>query len=379
MNKKSRIKKYIPVIIISILLFIVMFKLFATLYVTSYDIADHNEFVRQILVGNSVNFAHLGYHYIIIFFNKLLCLDLKVISIVLLSLSITVEFVFYYLYFLKHNNKACIALLFSLILIIMNSIYNPFINKISNGQFSSGIYHNPTYLVMRCLGVTSAILFLDILEDKSNNFGRIIIISLVFAYSTFVKPNFSLVFFFVLFLYFIVVCFRKDILKVKKIILVTIPTLMTLIMLYVLTYQKGVDSSIIILPFVVWKNFTIRTLFIPTTIFFSSLFPFVLSLFLWLKTKKIPFELLFSWTIVGTAIILMAFFAESGSRMMHSNFAWSLSASYFIIYAYSLKYLCINKFSMKINFILYGTLSMHLISGIVYIIYLLNGNLAWLF
>ena len=371
-------KIFFRAIMIGLLLFLcfVFFDLFNVLYISSADVGDHNDFIIDLMSNKCVNFSHLGYHYTLMILFGIIGIDLKLLSIIFLTTLICIQFV-YFSNYLKRFVKDYYAILISFSLVFANSIYNPLIEKVSNGQFGSALFHNPTYIYMKVLSLISVTYFFDKYNDNKDNYLKVFLVGLVMAFATFVKPNFSIVFFFGLFFLFLYDLYKKNYSKATKIAFFTAPSIFMLLYLFIFTFSQTSDSKIVFLPFVVWKIFVSSKKNIAIAVILTSLFPFLVTIFVYIKNKIISKELFVSWMATFCGIIQMAFFAESGPRMAHANFAWSLASGYSLLYLYSTIELLKSKLNYKIKIFLLLIALLHICSGIYYVLYLFKGGYAW--
>lgn len=346
-------------------------------YFSSNDIMDHNQFATMIMNGSSVNFAHQGYHWLLITLRWITQLNFELISLILL-VSLSTYFAYVVFKTLYNDHLKLVSLLGCCFVVFGTAFYNLQIDRIYFGQFANVIYHNPTYIVMRVLGMLSVLYFFKLYnDDKANSKFKVGLTGLVFAYSTFVKPNFAITFLAALFLLFIYECIKGNKAKIIKIIVFTIPSAMVLWYLFFGTFGTG-DAGIVILPLGYAKAVVERLRNIPLAIICPIIFP--VAYIIIAKTKKLKLSLELKIALLATLMGLIQYlvFAESGDRFIHGNFAWSVASGYTLLYYYSMKdYLGQYRNLNKSNYYLLSLTSIHIVSGLYYAVMLMMGVVAW--
>ena len=85
-------------------------------------------------------------------------------------------------------------------------------------------YHNPAFTVSRIFGIICTYYFFK--YYKSEKTSVILLLSMFMGFQSFVKPNFSVMFFDALFILFVESCIHRSFTEIRIIILFTVPSVL---------------------------------------------------------------------------------------------------------------------------------------------------------
>ena len=364
MGRELDIKKHIRISLVIGLIYLFYYFIFKRVS-NGDDMIQHIEFIEMINDGRNVNFSHLGYHYLVIIISNLININYEVSSCIVLSFFSTLFFWFCYKLFKSLSKKYFFCISF---VVIGTSIYNVFTGYIYLGQFSNIAYHNPTFTVSRIIGIICTYYFFK--YYKSEKTSVILLLSMLMGFQSFVKPNFSVVFFAALFFLFVESCIHRSIIEIRNIILFTVPSvLITFILIIRSVSGEGLGVEL----FKVANIFTNSSSLSLISIIFSVLGPLCVIISIRKSNISLSRQCIVSIcsSIIGIAIYLFLF--ENGERFYHANYAWCMSSGYSLLYFYSSIEYVTNYAFIKVKYrsVTNIVLLLHILSGIIYILKLI--------
>ena len=267
-----------------------------------------------------------------------------------------------YLIMLKMTNDLGIEINYKTlwIMFLLNlMICFPFNGKLYLPQGSPNVWHNPTFLVMKPFALLSFYSFCMFIKNRKNNYLLIFMISCFL--SVIAKPSFTIVFLPIAGIVTLVILFKDfkaNFIFSLKLLLAVLPTLIILIIQYVITLD--VDSGIVI-RIGGFQNLSYFSMIAATI---SALFYPIMFLVLNRNRINFKFELLLSYLIYAFAWI--QYFILDEAQYNHGNFAWGYYTALFVLYFITT--LNLIKINEKKNIIIYAILAIQIIFGLIYFI-----------
>ncbi|MEA4811393.1 MAG: hypothetical protein VB108_02335 [Anaerolineaceae bacterium] len=237
------------------------------------------------------------------------------------------------------------------------------------GYIPANVWHNPTYVLMRPFALW---LFFFILDywDKKLNVKQSLLIAFISYLLVFAKPNFTLSIIPALAIFY---SLKKRLFKSWNWSLIApllIPSLLGLFYEYWFMTLYPTESRFFFAPLVSALYYAGNIHFLMLLLFLSITFPVLLTLLDW---KSIIKDSGFQLACLNFAIALLTFllFTELPHIAM-LNFSWGAVMAVFILFVVCINHLILNYSELKKHFwkksLLLGSLSLHLVSGIVYTI-----------
>lgn len=237
------------------------------------------------------------------------------------------------------------------------------------GYIPANIWHSPTYILMRPLGLW---LFFFIIDhwDQRLVWKQWLLVATISYLVIFAKPNFTLS----MLPTFGLICMLK-IFKFKRwnwglITAFVLPSLFSLAYQYWFMSQFPKISSFIFAPFRAAFYYTGNGFTLIAMIVLSITFPLFLLLF---DSKRIlrRVDFSFAWLNFAVAMLIFLLFAEI-PHIEHLNFAWGPMMAVFLLFAVSLNYIvqdyhCLKGRKWETNLLL-GLAIMHIIFGLLFIV-----------
>lgn len=200
---------------------------------------------------------------------------------------------------------------------------------------SGNMWHNPTYLVMKCLGILILYLYFIWRIDgrEKLNWGRWLLFSTLLTLCTAIKPSFFCVFAPIfswkLFIGFIQ---RKNtFLNMIRTGSVLIPSCIVILWQSMVLFGGSTEQGIRVKFFAYFGLWAERPLL---TVICSILFSLVVFL-LCINTLKNNPDYLFAIGLLLCGFLQAALLIETGERMSHGNFIWGYSFAIYIIQVFS--------------------------------------------
>lgn len=287
---------------------------------------------------------------------------------------------------LSVNQKECVFLAMTVFLMTASAVYVPFFNKfLYIGQGNSGVWHSVTLFMVKPLAFLSVFSVALYFDSKKLKWAVVAMTSALL--SIYAKPSFIIAFLPAIYLSLpifvmqekelnivqvfsrfveMIKCFRREVFFVLVLSLLSILAIWGQ---YTILYSD-VNTSKVVFDFLgVWSSYTSN---VAVSFMLTYLFP--LAVFFLVKDKdNKAYTLSLVMTLVS--VFLFSVFAEEGPRYAHGNFGWSQQISVQILFAFSLI-----EFVRHYNilddcrkYILSMALSMHMVSGIFYVIKISNG------
>lgn len=352
---------------------------------TSSDIQAHAQIAYSYAVNNDKLFPNFLYFFLVALFagfSKNIYLYYGA-SVVLISLALCFKFFLsqYYLrkYSLPDKNKPgyllpAVAMMFAFALPGVNFFQS---NEYYLGQLPPNVWHNSTVIFLMPFTIlfffkSYNLLFTDIVDKQKEQWQIFFLIVI----NALIKPSFlftlipSVFFFFVWFN-----LFSKTNKKKLSLLLPFATGLAFIAIEYYLIFTRGhisnvvsspVKSSVIIEPFVVWKNYSPNMLVALITSCFFPLVYVLISKGKVLKNTMIQFAGINYIAALGIWIL----FAEEGARKFDANFCWQvIVASYLLFFSFLIHFINEKKsqsLSRSKQYIVGGAFLLHFIWGIVY-------------
>ncbi|MCR4588381.1 MAG: hypothetical protein K5682_08245 [Lachnospiraceae bacterium] len=252
------------------------------------------------------------------------------------------------------------------------------------GVFTPNPYHNGTYLAARGFMLLAFFSFATLLEE-GYSLKKGLLFSLWLLFATMTKPSFTLIFgaaALVILLVRLVSAGGKNLKEILLLGVLFIPTILDLIYQYAGVFlfgnsgEAGAESLGVGFGMAaVWGSLTDN---IPVAVFRGIFFPLMIAI-LYSDAFKITWYRL-SWEVYVAGLLSALFLYEKGYRMMHMNFAWGYMAGMFLVFLTGTMVLMqrtiASRKRLEVRPMLgWLTFFCHLICGIIYFGYLLNGGL----
>jgi len=360
------------------------------------DIGAHIRHVNRIMEGDELNVAYPLWHFLVYYCSKLINITVKegavlvtAINLVLIGLvifSITKHYLTKLNLGFTDRQTDILLLAISVVLIISTAVYVPFFNENQYvGQIHSGVWHNVTLLIVKPFALLSFFFTVLYFDNRSLRTGFVAV--LVTLLSIYAKPSYIIVFLPTLFIFYVISLVRQANIKtlntsfgftdsIKKykhqLIFLFILSLLSITLLwhqYTNVYSDSNESKIIVDFMGVWSLYTPNAM---GSIIVSYLFPLAV---LFLVPSKTSNAYLLALLLNIVSVLMFALFAESGPRYEHGNFGWSQQIVIQILFLVSIVEL-IKKYNVLSSWRLYIlsiTLSLHVVSGVFYVIKISKG------
>jgi hypothetical protein len=352
---------------------------------TNSDIQAHAQIAYSYAVNNDKLFPNFLYFFLVAMlagFSKNIYLYYGA-SVFLISLALCFKFFLsqYYLrkYSLPEKNKPgyllpAIAMMFAFALPGVNFFQS---NEYYLGQLPPNVWHNSTVIFLMPFTILLFFKSYNLLfSDTINKQERQWQIFLLIVVNALIKPSFlftlipSVFFFFVWFN-----LFSKTNKKKMRLLLPFAAGLAFIAIEYYLIFTRGhisnvvsssLKSSVIIEPFLVWKNYSPNMLIALITSCFFPLVYVLISKGKVLKNTMVQFAGINYIAALGIWIL----FAEEGVRKFDANFCWQvIVASYLLFFSFLLHFFNENKLHSlngSKQYVVGGAFLLHFIWGIVY-------------
>ena len=221
---------------------------------------------------------------------------------------------------------------------------------------SGNMWHNPTYLVMKCLGILILYLYFtwEIDSREKLNFGKWTFFSVLLTLCTAIKPSFFCVFAPVFSLKLLIdfIQRKNSFLNIIRTGSILIPSCIVILWQSMILFGDGTGQGIRIAPFV---YLGLRAEKPVLTIICSILFPLVVFL-LCINISKNDSAYFFVIGLLLCGFIQAVLLIENGTRMSHGNFIWGYSFTIYIIQVFSFaKWFILCKTQNKTQLVKIGT------------------------
>ena len=228
--------------------------------------------------------------------------------------------------------KEGLTLLLAVVCNITTAIYLPFFhNRIYVGIVTGNIWHNPTYQLMKLFSLVAIFCYMQLLNatNRHEAIGRWGLFTFACIVSTAFKPSFMVVFGPSVVLMRVVAFVRnRNTWKVSIGIGASFVVALLIIILQYTVLFPGDGSSGIALGFAeVWSR---AHKSIPLAMLQSFAFPLIV-FFGCARMLKASENYALAWLMFILGLAEFLFLHETGGRMYHGNFAWSLSFACFYL------------------------------------------------
>ena len=346
------------------------------------DIELHAQFIKDYAYGNKpfqVNFLYYLAVYFFSFFSDKTS-SLLVMSVYVLTIA---TFVKYYitktillteLNISEFKEKRLISIIsFSSLFLFTIPVVYFFTNYYYLLTCTPNVWHNSTTIFT--MPFVLLLFWISYLQLQNHSTKRLLVIFLLIVFNAIAKPSFLFVFFIVYPIFLLI----KYKIKNKTFWMNLIPIALGVVFIFLEYLQiylnsNNTSSSSVTIKFLsFFKNWSVGNniyLMLLLSILSSFLFPIILLL----KNKQLFKSnlILYSLTCVVISILISISLSETGARANDGNFLWQvIMCSYLLFFSCILELLKLikqNNFSFKKYFIELFVLSLHFVSGIIYLI-----------
>lgn len=244
------------------------------------------------------------------------------------------------------------------------------LNNYYLGGYTGNIWHNPTYILVRTIGLIVFFSYTDILSNRGATLKQYIMTSVLLTVSAFCKPNFYQSFLpglvVVCIVYFLIQRNKKTFLECLKIAGTCVPLVIIALMQYTFALPESGEGRIGVKFLYVWKHFTDNW---ELSLIVSLIFPvFVYSVMAFKRQWNIQMVLSVSM-LVSAVAQYMFFYVAAGP--FAGDFSWGIGLAIFFLFVTAAERLAetnitSGKFSRFINIGGWGIFLLHLFFGIIY-------------
>ena len=352
------------------------------------DFGAHAELVLNLWKGDSFSsffqsVSYPGWHAIFYLLTNAGISHLVSISLATALFNfLTAVVVFYGIYFLLEKRASLgISLLLGTVVLFVTAIFlPPYSPEVYSGHGSPTVWHNPTYIAVKAVGLLTALIFFSVLKKRTARAQTMVLIGLLVFASLLLKPSFLQFFLPAVFLYLVIdYCWNRDLRFVRNILLALAPALLLLGYQFFSTFYSSpaLGDGGIALTFFGHSRQT--TAFFPLSVLLLLAFP----LFAAVVCRKdifkknspyVPFALM-----LAVAFCEFSFLIETGARATHGNFAWGYFLAVFIAWVLLLPLFVKKAFVEKslgkpVAVLGVALVALHFASGIYYYLHLLFGT-----
>lgn len=268
------------------------------------------------------------------------------------------------------------AIVIGIITLFASSIYVPYLYPwFYKNQFGTQAWHNITYICMRLVAIWVYYYYFKIKKEylKKINTKDVIIFGILLVVSNLCKPSFAVIFL-VMMLIELIFDFVKNGFKKMWAQLIfggsVLPSVAIMLWQATILYNPEAESGIRLS----WgQEFFYNEYFWLVKLVLAYSFQIFVLIMNWKELKR---NILYSstWLLHLIAILEYICLHETGARAAHGNFGWGRLMTDFLLMFVSICVFYDSK-EKKIKYKSIGTILLlfHLISGIVYYFFLLNG------
>lgn len=299
---------------------------------------------------------------------------LAITSIALLTGLVTTKYLITYNILLENQKSVKVAALSAIAMIIVMpliSYYNcSYVSKgsicISSvhvylGNISPNQWHNSTLIL--AMPINLILFYYSIKHIHSTKQTTYLKIGAICALSIICKPSYAMSFLPILCIAILIVHRAKPLCAITNSLAVAIPSMSLLLYQWYETFIKSEllapGSKTVIAPFYVWSRYSPHIAF---SLLLSLAFPLFVLLFFW---NKLDSHLKFAWLGLLSALTFAIMFSES-PNWGAGNYFWSVIASNYILFVFSLKLLLNQRKDIRTT-ICYSILNLHVMSGILFL------------
>lgn len=288
--------------------------------------------------------------------------------------------------FLKREHGTWYTLLTGLLANLIMPFFWKYAGSYRYVSYQSGnIWHNSTYQCMKLVALITVLYYWKVQEhygERGLSFREWIILSLLLATGTGVKPSFLTVFAPVMAIFLLAdLCKKVPFKYVFQFGSTVFPSLAVLLWQKAVLFGTDTGNGIGIRP---WYSFSLHADRPKLAVLCSLAFPLLVLLFslkdLW-KDRKY----LFFWIMTGIGFLEALLLVEVGERSRAGNFLWGYSFAIFLISLYSIaQFLKLLKQSRENRWYLIpvllsaGVLSYQIVCGLIFFTRLLQGETYWM-
>lgn len=352
------------------------------------DLPYHVDFARM-MRDSQFSLPHPGFHVVVIAVSWLFGISLETAATgVLAGFVVLLSAIILVILYRAVGDIYGVGVLLGMTgaLMLVTAVYAPFFNRtIYIGQGSPNIWHNPTTMAVKPFAFLCVTLFLNLTESTHTRARSKWIVALTagaLLISTFIKPNFVMIFVPAIGLFLLIKHPKNWGLYVKS-FLIVLPSLIVLIYQFVGTFLVEADiqaASVIFDTFGVWR---IHSPNVFISVLLALAFPLTLTTLRFREARQ-DSGLMLAWILVVIGILQYGFLAESGARYGHANWSWGYNIALQIVFVYAAIVLLrwwreieikslLKLANLKLALVIV-VLSLHLSSGIYYFIRLLKGG-----
>ncbi len=379
--------------------FAVAFALFrvqeiATTYISEYP--THVQIARELIAPNPFGFAvpHPGFHWLTLALGKLAHIRLEDAGVLVLASFVVAIAVVNNQALRKAHQGLCSEreiLWQGVAMLLVSAVFFPPVSQnFYLGQGTANFWATPTLVVVRPFAVAS-VLLLVALFDKANKSARprtALWLSVCLLLSVVMKPSFLIVFAPVAAVY--AACKWRQIDRRLFLlgVLACLPCVLLLVYQYYTSFRVTPDSaqsalyhdSVQLTWFGVWRGFSSNIL---GSILLGVAFPLALSLCR-LRSLLRNDYLLISWGIWFVGFLQFAFVAET-QRFAHGNFSWGYNLALSLLFVFCtaewVRWVKETPAVRGLQKVALGGVSalfaLHLVSGVVYLLWQLQGKIYY--
>lgn len=274
-----------------------------------------------------------------------------------------------------------VALAASLCLMLVSPVWLPFFNpNIVIGQGSPNLLHNPTHLMVRLFAFPCFILYASAMgrigkpDSPRMAWSDLIAPSAFMLLATLSKPSFGQMFFPAILLYSLVKLAKNGRIALKPLAGVALSLapalLLTCLQLWVSFYSPHSDGSGIAIEFLKVMSHCSPSVAVSLTL--GILFP--LGVLVWsVRVRKTTSADVLAWISYVVAVAQALLLVETGRKMWHGNFTWSMNLALFLVWFTSIdRFLLLvgergdprSKWWFRVTV---AALCLHLLSGVCYL------------
>lgn len=304
------------------------------------DLPAHMKFVESIVLGQSVNLPHRGFHYGAIAIMKATGCSVADAAVDLLAFCLALTVIVGALVLKKATADTlslAAALAAATLFVIVGAIYLPTINPHRYiGVSTPNQWHNPTTIVLKPLALSVFAWFPFWLLDSRRRRWVLqgMALSALLVLSVTVKPNFALSFLPSAGVW-IVLTSRRRLKDLFAAGLVFLPCVLVLLWQNKATYGDQSASAIRFGYLRVWHLYAASNWQIASAIVQAAAFPMFVLLLRFTHVRRSPL-LVLAWVFYGISLAAWACLYEDGPRLSDGNFGWGYSLGIWFLFLYSI-------------------------------------------
>ncbi|MBQ9135770.1 MAG: hypothetical protein IJX66_06735 [Lachnospiraceae bacterium] len=238
------------------------------------------------------------------------------------------------------------------------------------GGYTGNIWHNPTYILVRMIGVIVFLMYTEILTNHKAKRKDYVIVSLLLVLSAFCKPNFYQSFIpglvVVCVIYFLVHRSKAVFFECLKIAGTCVPIAVIAIAQLFIALPEQEGGRIGVGFLYVWKYFTEKW---ELSLLISIVFPLIVYLVMAFR-RKWNMQMILSVAMFGSALLQYMFFYLNAGPFA-GDFSWGVGLAIFFCFMTAAEKVAETydkggKFAKIINIVCWGIFLLHLFFGVLY-------------